>query len=134
MRDAIESVHGKVATIFAELVGERAGRLDGSVIAEPAMSAMEHAFAEEYGSKAHDIAFHMADWNSDAAFLVAVHLFPERFSPEEIVVGVGLFLTHAPNHIRAACGLTGHYVWENFPEDDEGYQAEPGDAPDRRSP
>ncbi len=128
--DAIESVGRKVAAIFAELGGERAKRLDGSVIAEPAMSVLERALVEQYGEKAHDIAFHMADWNSDAAFVVAVHLFPERFTPEEIAAGVGLFLVHAPNHIRAACGLTGQYVWENFPDDDEGYQAEPGAAAD----
>jgi hypothetical protein len=79
--DAIESVRRKVAAIFAELVGERAKRLDGSVIAEPAMSALERALVEQYGEKAHDIAFHMTDWNSDAAFVVAVHLFPERFTP-----------------------------------------------------
>jgi hypothetical protein len=116
--DAIESVRRKVSAIFAELVGERANRLDGSVIAEPAMSALARALAEEYGERANDIAFHMADWNSDAAFVVAVHLFPERFTSEEIAAGVGLFLVHAPNHIRAACGLTGQYVWENFPDDD----------------
>ena len=119
MDDSIEAVSRKVATIFAELVGERAKRLDGSVIAEPAMSALERALVEEYGEKAREIAFHMADWNSDAAFVVAVHLFSERFTPEEIAAGVGLFLVHAPNHIRAACGLTGQYVWENFPEDDQ---------------
>jgi hypothetical protein len=117
--DAMESVRRKVAAIFAELVGERAKRLDGSAIAEPAMSALERALGEQYGENARDIAFHMADWNSDAAFMVAVHLFPERFTPEEIAAGVGLFLVHARNHIRAACGLTGQYVWENFPDDDE---------------
>jgi hypothetical protein len=37
-----------------------------------------------------------------------------------------LFLVHAPNHIRAACGLTGQYVWENFPDDSEGAQASGG--------
>ena len=124
MTDPIETVLRKVAAIFAELVGERAKRLDGSVIAEPAMSTIAAALAEEYGEKANEIAFHMADWNSDAAFVVAIHLFPERFTPEEIAAGVGLFLVHAPNHIRAACGLTGQYVWESFPDDTEGYQTE----------
>jgi glutathione synthase/RimK-type ligase-like ATP-grasp enzyme len=123
-RIAIETVRQKVAAIYTELVGERAQRLDGSVIAEPAMSAIGSALSEDYDEKAHDIAFHMADWNADAAFVVAVHLFPERFTPDEIAAGVGLFLVHAPNHIRAACSLTGEYVWENFPEDDEGYQTE----------
>ena len=121
MDDPIETVGQKVSAIFTELVGDRAQRLDGSVIAEPAMSAIAAAFLEQYGElKAADIGFHMADWNSDAAFVVAVHLFPERFTREEIEAGVGLFLTHAPNHIRAACGLTGNSIWENFPEDTEG--------------
>ena len=120
MNDPINSVGEKVAAIFAELVGERAKRLDGSVMAEPAMSTIAAAFVADHGSeKAHDIGFHMADWNSDAAFVVAVHLFPERFTPEEIEAGVGLFLTHAPNHIRAACALTGYYVWENFPDEND---------------
>jgi len=120
VRDPIKTVREKVEAIFTELVGDRVTRLDGSRIAEPAMSAFEAALVENYGEKARDIAFHMSDWNSDAAFIVAVHLFPERFTSEEIAAGVGLFLVHAPNHIRAACGLTGQYVWENFPDDDEG--------------
>jgi hypothetical protein len=96
------------------------------------MSTMARALVANYGDKALDIAFHMADWNSNAAFVVAVHLFPERFTPEEIEAGIGMFLTHAPNHIRAACGLTGHYVWVSFPDDDEGSQADPGtDCGDR---
>ena len=95
------------------------------------MSVLASALAEQYGEKARDIAFHMCDWNSDAAFVVAAHLFPERFTPEELAAGVGLFLVHAPNHIRAACGLTGTYVWENFPDADEGGPDEPGVAADR---
>lgn len=107
-------------TIFTELVGDRAMRLDGSRIAEPAMSVMADALAGDYEPQmAQDIAFHMADWNSDAAFIVAVHLFPERFTAEEIRDGIGRFLVHAPNHIREACRLTGQYVWESFPGDDE---------------
>ncbi len=121
MNDPIDTVRQKVAAIFAELVGDLAKRLDSGVIAEPAMSAITAAFVEDYGElKAADIGFHMADWNSDAAFIVAVHLFPERFTREEIEAGVGLFLVHAPNHIRAACGLTGTYVWADFPEEREG--------------
>jgi hypothetical protein len=125
VNDAFKTVDQKVLAIFAELVGDRAKRLNGSIIAEPAMSTIAAAFTEEYGAKkASDIGFHMADWNSDAAFVVAVHLFPERFTQEEIAAGVGLFLCHAPNHIREACRLTGQYVWESFPDDDETDPAE----------
>jgi hypothetical protein len=61
---------------------------------------------------------HLSDWNYDAAFIVALHLFPERFTDEDIEAGVGMFLCHAPNHIRAACLITGQYVWEDFPDSD----------------
>ena len=121
MSERAASIHDKVLDIFAGLVGERARHLDGSVMATPAMDAITAALAPGHGiEKANDIGFHMADWNSDAAFIVALHLFPERFTPEEIAEGIGLFLVHTPNHIREACRLTGSYVWESFPEDNEG--------------
>ena len=118
MPSDFESVRGTVLAIFAELAGDHPRWLDGGVVAEPALTAFTSALAAQYGERAATVAFHMADWNSDAAFVVAVHLFPERFTPDEIADGVGLFLAHAPNHIRAACGLTGHYVWPDFPQDD----------------
>jgi len=121
LSEGASSVRDKVLDIFASLVGERARRLDGSVMATPAMDAITVALAPEHGiEKANDIGFHMADWNSDAAFIVALHLFPERFTAEEIDEGIGLFLVHAPNHIREACRLTNSYVWESFPEGNEG--------------
>jgi len=84
------------------------------------MDIIADAFTGEYDPlTAANIGLHMADWNSDAAFIVALHLFPERFTPDEVRAGIGLFLGHAPNHIREACRLTGEYVWENFPDDDE---------------
>lgn len=120
MRDAIDRVQRKVLEIFTELAGDRAGRLDGSIVSSAAREAVEKALVADYGpDKATKIAFHMVDWNWDAAFVVALHLFPERFTNDEIDAGIGMFLMHAPNHIRAACQLTDRYVWENFPEDDE---------------
>ena len=120
MSGSIDSVDEKVLAIFAELVGERAKRVDGTLKAQAAMDAITAALAEDRGElKASKIAFHMTDWNWDAAFIVALHLFPERFSAAEIDAGIGLFLVHAPNHIREACRLTGTYVWESFPDDDE---------------
>ena len=115
-----DTVRAKVAAIFAELAGDRALRLDGSTLAVPTMDTITVALTEQYGiEEAADIGFHMADWNSDAAFVVALHLFPEKFTPEEVAAGVGMFLVHAPNHIREACRLTGTYVWESFPDDSE---------------
>ena len=118
--DPVDSVTEKVAAIFRGLTGDRAHQLDGSAIAGSVRSAIAGAVASEYGSAtAEKVALHMSDWNSDAAFIVALHLFPERFTPEEIEAGIGLFLIHAPNHIREACRLTDRYVWADFPDDDE---------------
>lgn len=61
---------------------------------------------------------HMTDWNGDAAFIVALLLRPDQFTDQDIRDGIGLFLAHAPNHIREACRLTDTFVWEDFPYDD----------------
>ena len=118
--DPVDSVTEKVAAIFRELAGDRAHHLHGSALATPVRDAIAAALAAENGSDtAAKVALHMSDWNSDAAFVVALHLFPERFTPEEIEAGIRMFLIHAPNHIREACRLTETYVWEHFPYDDE---------------
>ncbi|HTH45949.1 MAG TPA: hypothetical protein VMB21_00425 [Candidatus Limnocylindria bacterium] len=66
---------------------------------------------------AKDVAFHLSHWNADAAFLVALHLFPERFTPEEIRSGVIGFLIHAPNHVAAAAKLGGSPTEDIFEVD-----------------
>lgn len=120
MTDAHERVRGKVSELFVELAGDRADQLDSAAIARNSIAALSTALSPDYGAgTAAKVAMHLADWNADAAFLVALHLFPERFTAEEIRAGVGHFLVHAPNHIREACRLTGQYVWEDFPYDDD---------------
>jgi hypothetical protein len=120
MGDPNNLVTEKVSAIFRELAGSRERELDGSVESIQTKKAIAAALAQSYNADtAGKVALHMSDWNSDAAFIVALHLFPERFTPEEIKAGIGLFLVHAPNHIREACRLTGQYVWEDFPYEDE---------------
>jgi hypothetical protein len=66
------------------------------------------ALTDELGVQhAADVGFHLSDWGEDAAFLVAVHLLPERFTVKEIRDGVMAVLIHAPNHIAAAAHLAG---------------------------
>jgi len=74
---------------------------------------------EEQVLHADQIAFHLTDWNSDAAFIVALHLFPERFTPEEIEAAVDMFLVHVPAHVVAAARLAGHPTADIFREDDD---------------
>jgi hypothetical protein len=100
-----------VRTIFAELAGERAPRLG----ANGAQGVIAAALTDELGpERADHVAFHLSDWGEDAAFLVAVHLFPERFTVEEIRNGVLAFLIHAPNHIAAGAHLAGWPVQDLF--------------------
>jgi hypothetical protein len=120
MGDPNDSVREKVSAIFRELAGSRERELDASVESIQTKKAIAAALAQSYDADtAGKVALHMSDWNSDAAFIVALHLFSERFTPEEIEAGIGLFLVHAPNHIREACRLAGQYVWEDFPDEDE---------------
>jgi len=124
MSDPSETLDQKVKAVFIEAFGDRAERMDGSRLNVPARAAVMSALAARYGFKtAGRIALNMMDGNGDAAFIVALHLFPERFTPEEIDDGIMGFLTHAPNHIREACRLTNTYVWENFPYDDDDEEA-----------
>lgn len=113
----------KVQAIFRELAGERAEQLNPAVFPAAVVSAISAALTEKGtemvdASRADEIAFHLVDWNSDAAFLVAMLLFPERFTPEEIREGVFRFIIHAPDHVIAAARLSGHPAEDIF---DEGY-------------
>jgi hypothetical protein len=108
----------KVATIFEELVGQKAGDLceglcDGAV-AERVKEALLLVNDEMDEETARDIGFHLSDWHVEAAFIVALHLFPERFTPKEIADGVLSFIIHAPNHAAAAAALHGHPVEDVF--------------------
>jgi hypothetical protein len=108
-QDLGDSVCNKVQDIFREWVGTRAANLDASL--PEAREIITKALAVEHGDEvANDIAFHLTDWNSDAAFIVAALMFPERFTRE----GVLDFLVHAPNHVAAAAKLANSPVTDVF--------------------
>jgi hypothetical protein len=111
------SVRAKTTGIFREWIGERAELFcndlcDGTFAHFVASQLVDE---DEIGEeRAREIAFHLSDWHADAAFIVALHLFPERFTSEEIRKGVLAFLIHAPNHVAAAAALSGHPVQDTF--------------------
>jgi hypothetical protein len=125
MTDPHDSVRQKVSTIFTELAGERANMLEGDRLPANITSTITEALSESGASledvlKADEVAFHLTDWNSDAAFLVALHLFPEKFTREEISAGIDLFLVHVPAHVVAAARLTGNSTDDVFTNDAKG--------------
>ena len=108
----------KAKAILAEAFPARVDRLDPDKMATGTMDAIQAALTEAFGTdNAADIAFHMSDWNSDAAFILALHLFPERFTKEEIEDGIRDFLVHAPNHVAEAAQLIGFPVSDIFKEE-----------------
>jgi hypothetical protein len=115
------SADEKVAAIFRQLAGERAERLSGSHILSDVNSRITAALAsegrEEEILRQDSIGFHLVDWQAEAAFLVALSLYPERFTDEEIREGVEAFLIHAPSHVAEAARLAGVPI-TSFKEDD----------------
>jgi hypothetical protein len=119
-------VRDKVQSIFEKLVGDRAAILRGdrypSEIRDRITSAI---LGGDLGSNLDDpveldgIGFHLVDWNADAAFIVAMLLFPDEFTDEEIRDGVELFLVHAPAHCMEAARLGGYSTENPFVDDDE---------------
>jgi len=109
--DAHDSCRAKVEAIFRELVGERAQRVSATSLPAESVAAIAASYAPDIAlQRAQDIAFHLSDWAGDAAFLIALHLFPDRFTPDEIQAGIGMFFVHAPYHIAEAAALAGQYA------------------------
>ena len=117
--NAYDSVTAKVDAVFRELVGDRAEVLRGSVPARRANDVLGQALVGDLDPlQADQLAFNLIDWNSDAAFLVALILFPERFTPEELQAGVDRFMLHVPAHILAAARIGGYEAKDYLAEDD----------------
>lgn len=103
MNNSDPSPRDKAIAIFHEIVGDRADQFNACPeIKRKAEEALRESFDEE---TAKDIVFHMTDWSSDAAFVAALLLFPERFTTDEVRHGIMDFIVHAPNHLAAAAKL-----------------------------
>lgn len=114
MSRAHDTVRKKVEAIVAEMADERTARL-GEPCVQATRDTLASALSADYApDTARDIAFHLVDWHADAAFIMAVHLFPERFTPEELAAGADMLLIHAPNHLAAAAKLAGHPIQDVF--------------------
>jgi hypothetical protein len=113
-------VRDKVQAIFRRIAGDRAAVLKGDRYPALVNDRITAAIlGGKLGSTFRDpvkldgIGFHLVDWNSDAAFVVALLLYPEEFTDDEIRDGVELFLVHAPAHCLEAARLGG-YSTENI--------------------
>jgi len=119
MSDAIDRIKKKVNAIIKEAFSDKADLLNMATN-NIAMKKYTAALAPDFDEKdAHELAFHLCDWGWDAAFIIAMHMCPDRFLEDEIEAGVGLFLIHAPNHLAAACRIYGVDMQDIFTDDSE---------------
>jgi hypothetical protein len=118
------SAHDKVLQIFRELAGEKAARLSTTHFPADVNSRITAAISDSESKDdvlaADHIGFHLVDWHADAAFIVALSLFPERFTDEEVRDGVDSFLTHAPAHVVAAARLSNTPIANLVPDEQSG--------------
>ena len=110
----------KMLAIFREIVGERSERLKGGKSLADSIERIASGLRKENIQQSQDIGFHLMDWQAEAAFLVAVALYPERFTDEEIQDGVEGVLIHAPHHILEAARQAGYEPQNIFDEKNEG--------------
>ncbi|MBI5091611.1 MAG: hypothetical protein HZB26_04105 [Candidatus Hydrogenedentes bacterium] len=110
-------VHEKVQSIFQRIAGDRANVLRGEHYPAGRNSLITSALEEGgAGSDVYDIVkldrigFHLVNCNADAAFLVALLLYPEEFSAEEIRDGVESFMLDSSWHCAEALRL-----WKESP-------------------
>ncbi len=113
--DKKDSISEKVQSLFRDKVGDVASRLDGSIFPNEIRDRIANVLSEDFSNElSQNIAFHLVDWNDDAAFLVALLLWPEKFTDEEISKGVYRLIPHAPDHLAAAAKLFGQPVTDVF--------------------
>ena len=99
----------KVIEIFRELVGVKADNLSSSFYPAYANSKITNALIKDRPElseneiiEADSIGLDLVCWQRNAAFIVALTLFPEKFTDDEIEDEVISLLSHVPEHIKTA--------------------------------
>ena len=79
-----DPVGEKVRTLFSHVPGGDASKLEGGRFPQEVRSLVAEVLRPDFGKKlSQHIAFHLLDWNGDAAFLVALLLWPKEFTNED---------------------------------------------------
>ena len=94
----------RASEIFREFFGDKTCNIP-DVQDKIAKAVAEGSSKKKFLKKGLEIGFHLTDWHEDARFLIALSLFPERFTDAEIRQGVIWFLIHAGYHIPEAARL-----------------------------
>lgn len=89
MMSADDPLNEKVLALFQEHLGYRPDRLDSLHFPGDVREIIADALSKDFGrGTARSIAFHLVDWGGEAAFIVALLLWPDRFSKSELSEGL----------------------------------------------
>lgn len=109
MPDRYDKLRKKVTTLLTRASATRVKRAQAFSDLTEAREATRKALRRTYGDEgSRNLAFHLMDWTFDAAFLLALAMFPEKFSRREIEDGIDLLIVHVPNHVAAAAKISGY--------------------------
>lgn len=99
----------KARQIFTEAFGDRGSHLFASSSTASMMHTITTAFARHMSQeKAKEVGFHFGDWAHDAALVVALHLFPDRFTGREVRLVADCVAVHLSYHCAALGALLGY--------------------------
>ena len=102
----------KARAIFTKAFDARGSLLFKSSSTAAMMETIGTAFARRMNrEKAADVGFHLGDWASDAALVLALHMFPKKFSPEEVRHVTDYLAAGLPYH---CAGLAAHFGYEGL--------------------
>ena len=119
MTDDYKRLRAKVARLLAKAPIRRVKQGQAEPDLTGPREALRKALQRQYGNEsAKRLAIHLMDWTYDAAFLLAVAMYPERFSANELRCGVDMLLVHVPNHVAAAAKISENKcsdIWDEIP-------------------
>jgi len=108
MTDQYIKLQKKVTTLLTNASTARVARAQAEPDRTEAREAIRKALQRVYGNESsRNLAFHLIDWTYDAAFILALAMFPEKFNKKEVTAGIECLLAHVPNHVFAAAKISG---------------------------
>jgi hypothetical protein len=123
--DEGHQVYIKASDIFRDFFGDKNCNIP-DVQDRIAKAVAEGSAKKKFLKNGWEIGFHLMDWHGDAKFLIALSLFPERFTDAEIRQGVIWFLIHAGYHIPEAARLIDIPTRSHFRDKNKGRKKKRG--------
>jgi hypothetical protein len=109
--DSFERLHRKLLLLYKPLGDSVAARLDPAGSTDESCEALFDALSHAGEKNASDVAWHLTEWPWSAAFILALHLWPDAFSDEEIQIGYCYLHSDVSNHFKGFLEAAGDPIF-----------------------